>query len=515
MKIKITVRNLALVACLLYFFVPVCFSQTSTPSFVNPVIQMGKVTISGKIADMGKARLDKPVQVIFSLCHPISGEVVKKEIMTDSCGNYSIDLEFETNPAIVSVCAGLNLEKTIMFEFRQNKDIKIDLVYAKDGSIKLVDYPMSEFTESDMFSGMGLFSKVANYHSKRKPLQVYNGSPESYLKYVKIEVSDRINLVDKTSLLSDSFKDYIKKDAFFFCSTFLFDYEGEMQFNYRDFHNGDLMPDSLKIATPTLGYYSFMKDINLNSKLCLYSVLFPDFQEQVLRNDTLNIPPIGTTPIGEWQRTVKKRISALIGFDSGQYYDVLTANSYARQLNADVKPLSEIQKQNIHAYFQGGEIEKILLHENEKALRRVSSIESLVIKDCSDISDANHLIADILKNNAGKVIIVDLWATWCSPCLMALKEMRHLELPLKSEELAHVYITGDSSSKALWSKMIKEMGGQQYYLDSKCWENLLAKYSFESIPSYLIFNKKGELKSIFTGYCGNRQITELIKDILM
>ena len=76
-------------------------------------------------------------------------------------------------------------------------------------------------------------------------------------------------------------------------------------------------------------------------------------------------------------------------------------------------------------------------HENEKALRRVSSIEPLVVKDCSDIPDANHLIADILKNNVGKVIIVDLWATWCSPCLMALKEMRHLELPLKSEELAH------------------------------------------------------------------------------
>ena len=78
MKIKITVLKLALVACLLYFFVPVSFSQTSTLSFVNPVIHMGKVTISGKIADMGKARLDKPVQVIFSLCHPISGEVVKK-----------------------------------------------------------------------------------------------------------------------------------------------------------------------------------------------------------------------------------------------------------------------------------------------------------------------------------------------------------------------------------------------------------------------------------------------------
>jgi thioredoxin-related protein len=97
---------------------------------------------------------------------------------------------------------------------------------------------------------------------------------------------------------------------------------------------------------------------------------------------------------------------------------------------------------------------------------------------------------------------------------MALKEMRHLELPLKSEELAHVYITDNSSSKALWAKMIKEMGGQQYYLDAKIWEKLMDKYSFEAIPSYLIFNKKGELKSKFTGYRGNRQMAEFIKDAL-
>jgi hypothetical protein len=514
MKIKITVLKLALVACLLYFFVPVSFSQTSTPSFVNPVIQMGKVTISGKIADMRKVRIDKPVQVIFSLSHPISGEVVKKEIMTDSCGNYSVDLEFETNPVVVGLVTNLNRGKAIYLEIGNNRDIKLDFAYKKDGSIKLLKYPKSELTEKDMLSGMDILSKVADYHSKRKPLQLYNSSPESYMEYAKVGIRDRINLVDKDTLLSDPFKDYIKKDVFFFCSTFLFDYESEMKLNYRNFHNGDLIPDSLKIATPTLGYYSFMKDINLNSKLCLYSFLFPDFQEQMLRNDTLNISPIGTTPIAAWQRTVKNRISALIGFDNGQYYDVLTANSYARQLNVDVKPLSEIQKQNIHVYFQGGEIEKILLHENEKALRRVSSIEPLVVKDCSDIPDANHLIADILKNNVGKVIIVDLWATWCSPCLMALKEMRHLELPLKSEELAHVYITDDSSSKALWGKMIKEMDGQQYYLDRKCWENLLDKYSFEGVPSYLIFNKKGELKSKFTGYRGNRQMAEFIKDAL-
>ncbi len=514
MKTKITVLKLALVTCLLCFCVPMCFSQSFTPSFVNPVIQMGKVKISGRITDMGKARFDKPVQMIFSLSHPISGEILKKEIMTDSCGNYFVNLEFETIPVIVGLCTDLNLEKAILLEIGNNQDIKLDFAYAKDGSIKFEDYPKSELTESDMLSGMDLFSKVAGYHSNRVRPKLYNKSPEAYLKYAEVGVNDRINLVDKDTLLSEPFKSYMKKNVFLFCSAFQFDYEGEIKLNYSDFNQGDQIPDTFKIATPTLGYYNFMKDINLNSKLCLYSFLFPDFQEQVLRNDTLNIPPIGTTPIAEWQRTVKNRISTLIGFDNGQYYDVLTANSYARQLNVDVNPLSEIQKQNIHAYFQGGEIEKILLHENEKALSRVSSIESLVVKDSSDIPDADHLMADILKNNVGKVIVVDLWATWCSPCLMALKEMRHLDLPLKSDELAHVYITGNSSSKALWGKMIKEMGGQQHYLDAKIWENLMDKYSFEAIPSYLIFNKKGELKSKFTGYRGNRQMAELIKDAL-
>ena len=33
-----------------------------------------------------------------------------------------------------------------------------------------------------MLSGMDILSKVADYHSKRKPLQLYNSSPESYMK---------------------------------------------------------------------------------------------------------------------------------------------------------------------------------------------------------------------------------------------------------------------------------------------------------------------------------------------
>ena len=513
MELTTSFSKLILSFCLLTIGVAAFACQSADGDFTNPRIQQGKVRIAGEITDEAKGVFRQPIFMTFSFIHPITGETIRKEVETDSLGRYSIEVETETNPTIGGLFTDANPYKAIYMELSQNEELRLDLHYTKNGDIRFAQSVKGALTENDMLLGVELLENILDYRSSRQRPQLYNKSPGVFLQYAQASINDRIAIVNKDTLLSDKFRKYLVDEVrLLFYLTHVFDYIGEMRLNYRNIHQADC-PDSLQIAAPARGYYGFMKNLNLNLGLPMCSFLFTKFQETLLLNDTLAIPPIKESPILEWQAVAKKCLADLIGFSEGQYYDVLTANAYALQLNMEMIPLSSKQKENIHAYFKGGEIEKMLLSHNEMTQRRVSAVEPLSIYDAGN-ADANRLMADIIERNKGKVVIVDFWATWCAPCLMALNEVRTIELPPKATEIAHVYLTNPSSPKKLWDKKIQGIGGQHYYLDEKIWGELMNKYAFTAIPSYLIIDKRSELKHQFTGYPGNRAMAKIIYSLI-
>ena len=107
--------------------------------------------------------------------------------------------------------------------------------------------------------------------------------------------------------------------------------------------------------------------MNLNNPQYLICSSFPDFQKKILENDLLALPKIEESNISSWIAGVQATLSELVGLKDGQYYDILAANAYGRQLNEEKKPLTEKQKKNIADYWKDGEIAKILLRKNQQA----------------------------------------------------------------------------------------------------------------------------------------------------
>jgi thiol-disulfide isomerase/thioredoxin len=275
-------------------------------------------------------------------------------------------------------------------------------------------------------------------------------------------------------------------------------------------------PDNFTPQEPKSSYYTLLKSFNLNDPQYLYNETFATVLQRILSNETLNIPRIKDTPVKEWLTVVKTNIANLIGSDSGLFYDMLAANAYAWQLNREVEPLSEKQKENIKNYFKNEELTKILLKKNEEIIKsyKANSYFKTVINKTPVVSEKS-LMKVIISKYKGKAVVVDFWATWCGPCMQAMKEARKVKNEMEGKNIVFVNITNDSSPWKLFEEDVKMIAGEQYYLTQKEWKTVMDNYGFKGIPSYLFYNTKGVLKDKVIGYPGTEKMKKMIGELLL
>lgn len=99
-----------------------------------------------------------------------------------------------------------------------------------------------------------------------------------------------------------------------------------------------------------------------------------------------------------------------------------------------------------------------------------------------------------LEDLKGKYLYVDIWATWCRPCLQQLPAMKELEEKYRDQNIEFVSISIDSDrDKGKWQKMVrdKQMAGVQLFAGKGT--SFQRDYEISSIPKFLIIGKDGEI----------------------
>lgn len=117
---------------------------------------------------------------------------------------------------------------------------------------------------------------------------------------------------------------------------------------------------------------------------------------------------------------------------------------------------------------------------------------------------AANMIDAIVAQYPGKTVFVDFWATWCGPCLAAMKTIEPLEEWMTEKDIVRVYISAPSSDKAKWEEMIGEIGGNHYWATEMEWTVIGQRYGIKGIPYYQIYNKEGKCIFHQSGYPGNK-----------
>ena len=493
--------------CLLSFLL-VC--KQSVGMETDTQIKAGHAKITGKIISPSDTNIDG-ISVLITVSHPISGEYVKYKALADRSGKFSIEADVETTISVIGFSTSLNPEKLLFVKLINGVTTNIDIAYNTNLDFKNIDVT-PDMPKNDMTESMEVMNEMIAHRSGRAPEPLYNKSIGYYLNFAKTILSERLAILKNDTLLSAERKGLLSRDFHLFLySGHIFPYEEEMIRNYRNINGDDNEKDNIQKIDRS--YFRFLKDFNLNDPQYLHCFTFPEFQKTILQNEILGLPVIGESDIPSWLAKIKAILSDLVGFDDGPYYDILAANAYARQLNEEVKPLTEKQQENITSYWKDGEIAKILFRKNQQVVELDKFKSPAVVHDISSVPE-DKVVETIVSKYQNKVIIIDLWATWCAPCLDAMQQFKNTKNEFRDKDVVFVYLTNGSSPQKLWEEKIKGIGDEHYYLTAVQWKYVMDHFGLEYIPSYLLFSKEGKLAHKITAFPGNEEMKKKINGLL-
>ncbi len=117
-----------------------------------------------------------------------------------------------------------------------------------------------------------------------------------------------------------------------------------------------------------------------------------------------------------------------------------------------------------------------------------------------------------LSDYAGKIVIVDFWATWCPPCRRGIPDLISLQKQFKNK-IAVIGISVDSDTKSDVIPFIKSMG-INYTVCYASQEVVHAYGDIEAIPTSFVIDKDGNIVNQHVGLTDKSVYVDEINKLL-
>jgi peroxiredoxin len=121
-----------------------------------------------------------------------------------------------------------------------------------------------------------------------------------------------------------------------------------------------------------------------------------------------------------------------------------------------------------------------------------------------------------LSDFKGKVVVMDIWAMWCGPCLKEKPLFQKVEEAFKDrDDIVFIGVSHDGlDRKDVWKNFVEKKGWKNIELLANYDESIGKYYKVEGIPRFMIFDKEGKIVTVDAPRPSDPEFKSLIEQTL-
>jgi len=119
-----------------------------------------------------------------------------------------------------------------------------------------------------------------------------------------------------------------------------------------------------------------------------------------------------------------------------------------------------------------------------------------------------------LDDLKGKYVYVDVWATWCGPCIREIPSLKEVESRFHGKNIEFVSASIDKEKDhEKWKTMVeeKDLGGTQLFADNDWQSKFVQDYGIQGIPRFILIDPEGKIVSADAPRPSDPKLTEMLE----
>lgn len=185
--------------------------------------------------------------------------------------------------------------------------------------------------------------------------------------------------------------------------------------------------------------------------------------------------------------------------------DIIICRHLYSNINWTRKPLGkeilDFADEHIHTLAARNALHAFNDKYEQLSQSKLSNDENIKSNDAvKDMTDGEKILRKIIKPYKGKIILLDIWGTWCGPCKQRLQHSQDEYERLKDFEIVYLYLANRSSDES-WKNVIKEYKIEgdnvvHYNLPAEQQSAVESFIGINGYPTYKLIDRNGTVLDV-------------------